>query len=224
MYRSECDACGLRLRPHDQRQLRQSPHRSTTQYPTARDFAVCDVACAQVQPYASHDRPPLGPHHYLWLRPRGGVDSFGHRREVGHFFQRPSDGAPAAAGTLNRSRGCRGCDVRRTKRLACRRFIPSTSRRPPGGGDVKGKSLRSRRSPHIGRSGCQVARTVWCAVTDYASGLRRNAGRDVVAGDERCAGKWRIEADANVPEKQGINLLVGPRGPWLQWVLRGRIT
>ncbi len=86
---------------------------------------------------------------------------------------------------------------------------------PPGRGDVKGALLHFRRSPHIGRSACHVARTLWRVVTDYASGLRRNAGRDEVAGDER-SGKWRIEADANVPERQGINLLVGPRGPWLQ--------
>jgi hypothetical protein len=99
-----------------------------------------------------------------------------------------------------------------------------TKRGPPGGEDVKGARVRSRRSPPIGRSGCQVARTVWRVVTDYASGCRRDERRDGVAGNARCAGKWRIEVNADVPERQGINLLVGPRGPWLQWVLRGRIT
>ena len=86
----------------------------------------------------------------------------------------------------------------------------------PGGGDVKGSRRRFRRSPHIGRSGCQVARTVRCVVTDYAVKVRREAMRDAAVGDERCAGKWRIEVIIDVPEEQGTILLVGPLGPWLR--------
>jgi len=32
-----------------------------------------------------------------------------------------------------------------------------------------------------------------------------------------------VEVNIDVPEQQGTILLVGPRGPWLQSMLRGRI-
>jgi hypothetical protein len=94
----------------------------------------------------------------------------------------------------------------------------------PGGGDVKGAPVRVRRSPGIGRSGCQVARAVRCARTDYAFDLRHDVGPDVAVGSERCARKWRIEVNEDVPQRPGIILLAGPRGPWLWWVLRGGIA
>jgi len=95
---------------------------------------------------------------------------------------------------------------------------------PPGGGDVKGARILFRRCPDIGRSVCGFARTLWCAVTDCAIQIfRLGAERQDAVGDERCAGKWRVEVNIDVPEQQGTILLVGPRGPWLQSMLRGRI-
>lgn len=63
-------------------------------------------------------------------------------------------------------------------------------------------------------------------MTGDANSLGRRAGRDVEVGGgvKRRVGKWRIEVGMDVPERQGTNLLVGPRGPWLQWVLRRGIT
>jgi len=63
-------------------------------------------------------------------------------------------------------------------------------------------------------------------MTDDANELGPGAWRDVeVDGVKRGFGKWRLEADVvDVPEEQGTILLVGPRRPWLQLVLRGGIT
>jgi hypothetical protein len=85
------------------------------------------------------------------------------------------------------------------------RFLTRSLRRDsPGGGDVKGVPPRFRSRPYIGRSDYQVVRTVRCAVTDYAFGLRRDAGRGGGAARcERCAGKWRIEDAEGVPRRRG---------------------
>jgi hypothetical protein len=84
--------------------------------------------------------------------------------------------------------------------------------------------ILSRIRPHIGRSGGQVISAVRCAGTEDANHLDRSACIEVRVGVRRCVGRWRIEVGVNVPKEQGINLLVGPRGPWLQLVLRGGIA
>jgi hypothetical protein len=85
-----------------------------------------------------------------------------------------------------------------------------------GGGDVKGRHVRYRRRPDIGRSVVAFARTVRGAVTEDANKVGQGVRRDEPVGAQRCVGKWRIEVRADVPKIEGIILLVGPARPWLR--------
>jgi len=50
-----------RLRPQPSGQLRETSYRRSLDDLAVLHFAIRNVARAQVQSYASHDRPPLGP-------------------------------------------------------------------------------------------------------------------------------------------------------------------
>ena len=80
-----------RLRTEPRGELREASHRSAIDHPAVLHFAKRDMACTQIQSYAAHDRPPLGPQPsgILCLRARGGVASIACRREVGPFSQHP---------------------------------------------------------------------------------------------------------------------------------------
>jgi hypothetical protein len=127
----ERDLCRWAVGPDAGRQLREAANVATVDHLPILHFAVRDVAYAQIQPYAAHDEPPLGPQPsgVLCLRARGGVGSFGFRREARHSLRRPPPGARVALETpRDRSRGCSPRDGRRTSRfrLNRHRFIQST--------------------------------------------------------------------------------------------------